>query len=65
MHKKLYRSKKDRKIGGICGGIAEYFDVDSTLVRLAAVFLCFVTGIAPLLLVYIIGWIIIPEKRPA
>ena len=60
--RKLYRSRRDRKIAGICGGIAEYFEMDSTLVRLTAIFLCFVTGIAPLVLIYIIGWFIIPER---
>jgi phage shock protein C len=60
--KKLYRSRKDRKIAGICGGLAEYFHIDATIIRLAAVFLCFITGIAPLILVYLISWIIIPEK---
>jgi phage shock protein C len=61
--RKLYRSKKDRKLAGICGGIAEFFHIDSTLVRLAAVFLCFITGIAPLVIVYLVGWLIIPEKK--
>jgi len=37
MKKKLYRSKKDHMIAGVCGGIAEYFDVDTTLVRLLTV----------------------------
>lgn len=50
-------------MGGICGGIAEFFRVDSTLVRLGAVFLCFITGVVPLVFVYFIGWIIIPEKK--
>lgn len=39
--KKLYRSRKDRKIAGVCGGIAEYFNIDSTLVRLLAVITIF------------------------
>lgn len=57
--KKLYRSKTDRHIGGVCGGLAEYFNIDSTIVRLL-----FVLG---LLLVggtfwaYIILWVVIPE----
>ncbi|MEC9490376.1 MAG: PspC domain-containing protein [Halanaerobiales bacterium] len=58
--KKLYRSKKDRKIGGVCGGIAEYFGVDSTLVRLAAVVLIFASGAG--LIAYIVAWAIIPER---
>jgi len=59
MMKKLYRSKKDSMIAGVCGGIAEYFDVDSTLVRL-------ITGLSIILggagvIAYIIAWIIMPE----
>ena len=58
--KRMYRSKKDRKIAGICGGLGEYFDVDSTLVRLIFVLLLFTTGFAPIIITYLIGWIIIP-----
>ena len=60
--KKLYLSKTDRKILGICGGLAEMFSVDSTLVRLTLVFLCLITGIIPLIVTYIIAGIITPEK---
>ena len=60
--RKLYLSKTDKKICGICGGIGETYDVDSTLIRLALVFLCLATGIIPVLLTYLIAWIIIPEK---
>ena len=57
--KKLYRSKTDRKICGVCGGLGEYFNIDSTLIRLAAVLLIFMeVGI----LAYIIAAIIIPEE---
>lgn len=42
--KKLYRSNTDKKICGVCGGLGEYFNVDSTLIRLAAVFLAFWGG---------------------
>ena len=58
--KRMYRSKKDRKIAGICGGLSEYFDVDSTLLRLIFVLLLFTTGFAPIIITYLIGWIIIP-----
>lgn len=58
--KKLYRSKGDRKIGGVCGGIAEYFGIDSTLIRLIAVILIFVSGAG--LIAYIVAWAIIPER---
>lgn len=61
--KRLYRSKKQRMIAGVCGGIAEYFDVDPTLIRLLwaviTVFSMFFVGI----ILYIIAWIIIPEKN--
>lgn len=59
MKKRLYRSKKDKMLTGICGGIAEYFDVDPSLVRIATVLLCLYAGTG--LLVYIIAAIIIPE----
>lgn len=60
MEKKLYLSKTDQKIAGVCGGIAEYFKIDSTIVRLIAVVaaLCGSVGIVA----YIIAAFIIPEK---
>ena len=61
MSKRLYRSTTDRKIAGVCGGLAEYFDIDSVIVRLIFVFLLLPGG-APGLLVYIICWILIPEE---
>lgn len=57
--KKLYRSKKDRIIAGVCGGIAEYFDIDPVLVRILAVLTIFANGIG--IIAYIIAWIIIPQ----
>lgn len=57
--KRLYRSRKDRKIAGVCGGIAEYFNVDSTLIRLLFLFFFFFGGGG--LLVYIICWLVVPE----
>lgn len=59
MAKRIYRSAKDRMLGGVCGGIGEYFDVDPTIIRLiAVVFALSGAGI----LAYIIAWIIIPEQ---
>ena len=60
--KKLYRSVENRMIGGVCGGIGEYFDIDPTLVRLLTV--AFVLAGGSGLIGYIIGWIIIPETPP-
>ncbi len=60
MDKRLYRSKTERKIAGVCAGMGEYFDIDPVLIRLIMVLLVFAYGIGPL--IYIISWIIIPEK---
>jgi phage shock protein C len=62
MSKRLYRSKENSVIAGVCGGIAEYMDIDPTIVRLAWVIfaLCFGSGI----LAYIVCIFVIPE-RPA
>ncbi len=58
----LRRSKSDRVIGGVLGGLAEYFNMDSTLLRLIYIFLCFVS-IKGALLLYIILYIVIPEEK--
>ena len=60
MEKRLYRSREDRILGGVCGGIAEYFGLDPSLVRIVAVLLILVGGGA--ILAYIIAWILIPEE---
>jgi phage shock protein PspC (stress-responsive transcriptional regulator) len=62
--KRLYRSKKDRMLGGVCAGLGEHLDVDPTVIRLVWVVLTAIsmgTGI----LVYILAWIIIPEEDTA
>jgi phage shock protein PspC (stress-responsive transcriptional regulator) len=63
MAKRIYRSRDERMIWGVCGGIAKYFDVDPTLIRLIAVLTLFFafTGI----LIYIILTIIIPLEPRA
>jgi phage shock protein PspC (stress-responsive transcriptional regulator) len=60
MNKRLYRSRTSRIIGGVCGGFAEYFEVDPTLVRILTILLFLLPGIG--ILTYIIAWIIIPER---
>ncbi len=60
--RKLYISKTNSKIFGVCGGIGEVYDIDPTLVRLIVVFLCLATGVAPLLLTYLAAGIIVPKK---
>lgn len=58
--KKIYRSKNDKMIAGICGGLGEMFEIDPTLIRLALVFIGLVTGVLPFVVAYVVGWIIIP-----
>jgi len=61
-NKKLHLSLKDKQLMGVCGGIAEYFEVDSTLVRLGWVVLTVITGIIPGILGYIIAAVVIPKQ---
>jgi phage shock protein PspC (stress-responsive transcriptional regulator) len=60
MAKKLYRSRKNRVIAGICGGLAEYFDVDPIIIRLITLILVLSAGAG--LIAYIIAWIVVPEE---
>jgi phage shock protein C len=57
---RLYRSKENKVIGGVCGGIGEYFDIDPVWVRLVFVLLIFADGIG--ILAYLIAWIMIPKN---
>ena len=63
MEKKLYRSKTNKKICGVCGGLAEYLDVDPTIIRLIWVFALFFAGCG--LLAYIIAALLIPQQPEA
>ena len=56
--KKLYKSRKNKMIGGVCGGLAEYFSMDPTIVRVIAAILCLVKGLG--VLVYLIMCIVMP-----
>jgi len=60
MVKKLYRSRDEKMIAGVCGGLAEYFEIDPTIVRLLFLALLIFGGGG--LLIYIIMWIIVPQK---
>ena len=62
-NKKLYRSKTDRVFAGLCGGVAEYLNVDSTVIRLIWLLITIFTGLVPGLIVYFIALFIVPEKR--
>ncbi len=61
--KRIYLSNTDKKIFGVCGGIAETYDIDPTLLRLMLVFLTLVTFVAPLVVTYIVAGFIMPRKQ--
>ena len=63
--KKLYRSLDERTVSGLLGGIADYFNVDPTLVRVVFIFLLLVTGIIPGIIAYIIAVLITPNAPHA
>lgn len=60
--KRIYREINKKMIAGICAGIGEILDFDPTIVRLALVFGTVFTGFVPGIIVYIVGWFIIPVK---
>ena len=60
MTKKLYRSRSDKKLCGVCGGLAEYFELDVNIIRVAAIVSCFFGGIG--LGAYIAAAFLIPEQ---
>lgn len=60
--KKLYLSTEDKKILGVCGGIAEYYEIDSSLIRIAWIVLTVFTGVVPGIIGYIIAGIVVPSK---
>jgi len=59
--KRLYRSGKDRILGGVCGGLGEYFNIDPTIIRLIWI-LCVLASFGICVLIYIIAWIIVPRN---
>jgi len=63
MEKRLYRSEKDKMVGGVCGGLAAFFGMDPTLVRLAFVVFTLLGGSG--ILLYIILWLIVPVEPVA
>lgn len=62
-HHQLTRSETNKRIAGVCGGIAEYFDVDPVLVRVAFVLAALFGG--PGLLIYVVLWIVLPKGDPS
>ncbi len=60
MAKKLLRSKTKKVMGGVCGGLADYLDVDVNIMRLLFIGVAVFTALLPMALFYIIAWIIVP-----
>jgi phage shock protein PspC (stress-responsive transcriptional regulator) len=58
--KQLLRSRRDRVFAGVCGGIGEYFEIDSNLVRLVWILIS-LAGVVPGVLLYLLAWVILPE----
>ena len=58
--RRLHRSVRDCKIGGVCGGLAEYWDMDPTVIRVITAVLVFLP--TPVILAYFIAWIVIPKE---
>ncbi len=59
--KRLYRSTKDRRITGLCGGIGDYIDVDSTVIRLVTLVGTILSGVLPGLFLYVAASLIVPK----
>lgn len=64
MAKRLYRSTTQKMLGGVCGGLADYFDMDPSLIRLIFVAVCLMTAVLPMTFFYLIAWIVVPIERP-
>lgn len=58
--KRLYRSRSKRMLGGVCGGLGEYLNIDPTVMRVIFVILGFLYGAS--LLIYLIMWVLVPEE---
>jgi phage shock protein C len=61
--RKLYRSRSQRMLGGVCGGLAEYFNVDATLIRVLFLVLGVFGGTG--LVIYVVMWLIVPDVSKA
>jgi len=61
--KRIYRSRTDKKIFGVCGGIGEAYGVDPNVIRIVVVFLGLATGLVPMILTYIAARLLMPAGR--
>ncbi len=58
---KFYRSRADQKIAGICGGLGEVYHVDPNMIRIGLVFVTLLTQVVPVVITYLVAWMILPE----
>ena len=65
MTKRLYRSRRERMLAGVCGGLGSYFHVDPILIRLGWAVTTLFTGVFPGVFAYLLCWLIIPEEPEA
>ena len=63
--RKLYRTGNNRKIFGVCGSVAEIYELDPTTVRIVTVFVCMITGIIPMFVTYYVAFRLMPKEPPA
>jgi len=59
--KKLHRSRSNKVLAGVLGGIGETYELDPKMIRIITLLLCLITGVVPFVIVYIVAWIIVPE----
>lgn len=57
----LYRSRKNRVIAGVCGGLGEYLDIDPAIIRIVWILLTFLGGMS--IVVYLLAWVILPDEK--
>jgi phage shock protein C len=60
--KKLYRSLTQKMVAGVCGGLAVYFDIDVSIIRLIFIAVALASALIPMFIFYIIAWIVIPTQ---
>lgn len=58
--KKIYRSEENTMLGGVFGGVGDYFNIDPTIIRIVAILITLVTGFVPMALVYLLAVLVIP-----
>jgi phage shock protein C len=63
-YNKLYRSRENRMLCGVCGGLGEYFDIDPTLVRVIFIFGAFLGFPGALVLIYLVMLVLVPQEAP-